>query len=163
MAETCAKCRTPLDEQEQCVTCAAEAEGLTLVGRSGFAQAREMMTLLEDQGVEAEMEKVPPSSKEEHHHPKWNLYVPAADAEKAGAFLKRDWADLLADPAAAAAAARGEAALDLDAGGEIDCPACGHRFAVSAQQADCPECGLSLGVGEGVPGEGREGGGGERA
>jgi len=163
MAETCAKCRTPLDEQGQCVTCAAEGEGLKLAGRSGFAQVREMMTLLEEQGVEAEMEKVPPATKEEQHHPKWNLYVPAADVEKADAFLKRDWAALLADPEAAAAAARGEAEVDLDKGGEIDCPACGHHFTVSAELSDCPECGLSLGVGEGVPGEDREGGGGERA
>jgi hypothetical protein len=157
MAETCAKCRTPLDEQGLCVTCAAEAEGLKLVGRSGFPQVRELMTLLEEQGVGAEMEKVPPATREEQHHPKWNLYVPVADVERAGAFLKRDWAELLADPEAAAAAARGEAAVDLDAGGEIDCPACGHRFAVSADRSDCPECGLSLGVGDGVPGAGEEG------
>jgi hypothetical protein len=162
MGETCSKCRTPLDEQGACVTCAAEAEGLRLVGRSGFAQAREMMTLLVEQGVGAEMEQVPPATKEERHHPRWNLYVPAADLERAAAFLKRDWAELLADPEAAAAAARGEAEVDLDAGGEIDCPACGHRFTASVAQAECPECGLSLGVGEGVPGEAREDDGGGR-
>jgi hypothetical protein len=163
MGQACARCRTPLDEQAQCITCAAEAEGLKLVGRSGFAQVREMMTLLEEQGVGAEMEKVPPATREERQHPRWNLYVPAGDVEKAAAFLKRDWAELLADPEAAAAAARGEAEVNLDQGGEIDCPACGHRFTASVEQADCPECGLSLGVGDGVPGEGREGGEGERA
>ena len=47
---------------------------------------------------------------------------------------------------ALAAAARGLKGVDLDAGGEIDCPACGHRFAASAEQPECPDCGLSLGA-----------------
>jgi hypothetical protein len=153
MAATCPTCSTPLDEAGGCVTCAAVAEGLAPLARSGFAQVREMMTLLEGQGLGAEMEQVPPASKEEQHHPRWNLYIPAAEVEAARAFLRRDWATLLQGGEAAAAAERGAAALDLDAGGEIGCPACGHRFTVSAAQPDCPECGLSLGVGDGVPGE----------
>jgi len=158
MAGTCAKCKTPLDEQGQCITCAAEAEGLKFAVRSGYAQVRELMALLEEQGVAAEMEKVPPISKQEAHHPLWNLYVPAADVDKAAAFLQRDWAALLSDPAAAAAAARGAEGVDLDAGGEIACPACGHRFTGSAEQAECPECGLGLGAaGDGVPASGRDG------
>jgi uncharacterized Zn finger protein (UPF0148 family) len=155
MVQTCPTCATPLDDQGGCVTCAAEAEGLKLVSRNGYAQVREMMTLLEEQGLAAEMEKVPPTTKEERHHPRWNLYVPGAQLDQALAFLRQDWAALLEDPAAAVAAARGAAAVDLDAGGPIECPACGHAFTVSAAQPDCPECGLSLGVGEdAVPGEG---------
>ncbi len=154
MATTCPKCATPLDEAGGCVTCAAVAEGLAPLARSGFAQVREMMTLLEEQGLGAEMEQVPGLTKQDRHHPKWNLYVPAGEVEAAKAFLRRDWATLLEGGEAAAAAERGEAALDLDAGGEIDCPACGHRFAVSVAQPDCPECGLSLGPDGGpVPGE----------
>ncbi len=154
MATTCPKCATPLDEAGGCVTCAAVAEGLAPLARSGFAQVREMMTLLEEQGLGAEMEQVPGLTKQDRHHPKWNLYVPAGEVEAAKAFLRRDWATLLEGGEAAAAAERGEAALDLDAGGEIDCPACGHRFAVSVAQPDCPECGLSLGPDGGpLPGE----------
>jgi uncharacterized Zn finger protein (UPF0148 family) len=157
MVATCPKCSTPLDERGACVSCAAEGEGLALLARSGYAQIREMQTLLEEQGVGAEIEKVPPSTKEEAHHPKWNLYAPAGQLGAAVAFLRKDWAALLDDPAAAAAAARGAAPLDLDAGGEIDCPACGHHFTISREAADCPECGLSLGVGgEAVPGEAEE-------
>jgi uncharacterized Zn finger protein (UPF0148 family) len=154
MVRTCPKCATPLDEGGGCVTCAAEAEGLAPLTRGGYAQIREMQTLLEEHGVGAEIEKVPPASKEEAHHPKWNLYAPVGQLEAARAFLRKDWAAMLGDPGAAAAAARGDAAVDLDAGGVIACPACGHRFTVSAAAPDCPECGLSLGVGgDPVPGE----------
>lgn len=155
MASTCPKCATPLDDGGGCVTCAAVAEGLAPLARSGFAQVREMMTLLEGQGLGPEMEQVPGLTKQDQHHPKWNLYVPAGEVEAARAFLRRDWATLLDGGDAAAAAERGAAAVDLDAGGEISCPACGHRFTISAAAPDCPECGLSLGAGgDSVPGEG---------
>jgi DNA-directed RNA polymerase subunit RPC12/RpoP len=36
--------------------------------------------------------------------------------------------------------------VDLDAGGEIECPACGHRFTPAGPAAECPDCGLSLGA-----------------
>jgi uncharacterized Zn finger protein (UPF0148 family) len=157
MAKTCPTCATPLDEAGGCVTCAAVAEGLTPLARSGFPQVREMMTLLEAQGLDAEMEQVPATTKEERQHPRWNLYVPAAQVPDAKTFLLKDWATLLEGGEAAAAAERGASALDLDAGGEIACPACGHRCTVSAAAADCPECGLALGVaGDPVPGEGEE-------
>lgn len=153
MVTTCPVCATPLEEAAGCVTCAAVEEGFAPLARSGYAQVREMMTLLEGQGLAAEMEKVPPATKEEAHHPKWNLYVPKGEAEAALAFLRRDWAALLEDPEAVAAAARGAAGVDLDGGGEIACPACGHRF-VPGASAECPDCGLSLGAsGEPVPGE----------
>lgn len=154
MVSTCPTCATPFDEAGGCITCAAKGEGLVLLARNGYAQIREVMTLLEGQGLSAEMEKVPPATKEEAHHPKWNLYVPEAEVAAAGTFLKQDWARLLGDGDAAEAAARGAAPVDLDAGGEVACPACGHRFTISAAQPDCPECGLSLGAGgESVPGE----------
>lgn len=158
MATTCPTCATPLDEAGGCVTCAAVAEGLAPLARSGYAQIREMMNLLEEQGLAPEMEQVPASTKEERHHPRWNLYVPTAELDGARAFLRRDWANLLEGDDAAQAAARGAAEVDLDAGGEIACPACGHRFTASAAAPDCPECGLSLGAGrDAVPGEGEEG------
>jgi DNA-directed RNA polymerase subunit RPC12/RpoP len=70
--------------------------------------------------------------------------------------MRKDWSALLEGGEAHAAAERGAAAVDLDAGGEIACPACGHRFTISAAAPVCPECGLSLGVGDAVPGEGEE-------
>jgi hypothetical protein len=155
MVPTCPRCATPLDEAGECVTCTASAEGLHLLSRAPYAQVRELQVLLEDHGILAEIEKVPPARPEEKVQPVWNLYAPEASLEPALAFLKKDWAELLLDPAAAVAAARGAAAVDLDAGGEVECPACGHRFAASADQADCPECGLSLGVGEGAAEEER--------
>lgn len=162
MATTCPTCATPLDEAGGCVTCAAVAEGLAPLARSGFAQVREMMNLLEEQGLGPEMEQVPAATKEERHHPRWNLYVPVGELEAARTFLRRDWATLLGDDAAAAAAERGAAEVNLDTGGEIACPACGHRFTVSRAAPDCPECGLSLGAGgDAVPGEAE--GEGERA
>jgi len=144
-----------MDEGAACVTCAAMVEGLRLLFRGDYPQVRELMALLEEQGLAAEMEKVPGATPQERHHPKWNLYVPEAEVEPARAFLGRDWSALLGDASAHAAAARGAAGVDLDQGGEIACPACGHRFAASATRAECPECGLSLGV-PGEPAAGEE-------
>ena len=147
MAGLCEKCATALDEQGACVTCGADAEGLKLLIRSGYASVREMMTLLEQAGLGAEMEKVPPARPEEKLRPLWNLYVPADQTARAIEFLRKDWAELLEAPEAQAAAARGQAGIDLDAGGEIACPACGHAFTPPAGgAAECPECGLALGA-----------------
>lgn len=148
MAELCETCSTPLDDERRCVSCDAEAEGLKVLIRSGYASVREMMTRLEEQKLAPEMEKVPPRRPEERAHPLWNLYVPRENAEQAVAFLRQDWSDLLDDPNAAAAARRGQDGIDLDAGGDVDCPACGHRFALPAggRAVECPECGLGLGA-----------------
>ncbi|HYG67905.1 MAG TPA: hypothetical protein VD838_09605, partial [Anaeromyxobacteraceae bacterium] len=107
MAELCEKCSTPLDDGRRCVTCDAEAEGLKLVVRSGYASIRELMTLLEEQKLAPEIEQVPPGRPEERARPLWNLYVPVEQAEQAAAFLRKDWAELLEDPDAALAARRG--------------------------------------------------------
>lgn len=146
MAQLCERCSTPLDDSRECVTCSAEGEGLKVLTRSGFASVREMMTLLEEQGLAPEMEKVPPTRPEEKAHPLWNLYVPEDQVPTAVDFLRKDWSELLGEPDAAAAAARGQAGIDLDAGGEVTCPACGQVFALTSKQAECPECGLALGV-----------------
>lgn len=147
MAGQCERCgSTPLDEAGRCVTCEADAEGLKLLTRSGFASVREMMSYLETQGLAPEMEKVPPAREQEKHHPLWNLYVPEAEVPRAAELLRKDWADLLEAPEAVAAAARGQAGIDLDAGGAVSCPACGHTFTPSGPEAECPECGLSLGA-----------------
>jgi hypothetical protein len=146
MAGVCEKCATALDEQGACVTCGAEAEGLRFLIRSGYASVREMMLLLEQEGLAAEMEQVPPARPEEKAHPLWNLYVPADQVEPARKFLTKDWAELLDAPGARQAAERGLAGVDLDAGGEIACPACGHAFTPSGGAAECPECGLALGA-----------------
>jgi hypothetical protein len=146
MAQLCEKCATPLDDAGACVTCAAETEGLKQVIRSGYASVREMMGLLEGEGLAPEMEKVPPARPEERAHPLWNLYVPEQEVPRAVEFLRRDWAELLAYPEAAAAAARGQEGIDVDAGGEVTCPACGHRFVLPSGAVECPECGLGLGA-----------------
>jgi hypothetical protein len=143
----CEKCATTLDDRGACVTCEAEGEGLRIVTRSGYASVREMMSLLEGEGLAPEMEKVPAQRPQEVAHPLWNLYVPEEEVPRAVEFLRKDWSDLLADPEAAAAAARGLQGIDVDAGGEVTCPACGHRFALpSGEDAECPECGLGLGA-----------------
>ncbi len=151
MAGFCEKCSaaqraTPLDDAGRCVTCEAEAEGLKVLTRSGFASVREMMSYLETKGLAPEMEKVPPAREQEKHHPLWNLYVPDAEVPRAAELLRKDWADLLEAPDAQAAAARGQEGIDLDKGGEVSCPACGHTFTVSGAEAECPECGLALGA-----------------
>ncbi len=154
-ARVCAKCNTPLDGAGACVTCAAEAEGLRLLSRSGYASVREMMELLEDQELSPEIEQVPPRRPEERTHPLWNLYVPEAELARAAEFLRSDWADLLRDAQAMAAAERGQRGVDLDQGGEIECPACGHRFVAAAGSAECPDCGLALDApAEAAPDEG---------
>lgn len=144
--QACKTCNTPLDEQGACVTCDAAAEGLALLLRSGYASVKEMMELLEEEGFAPEVEQVPPRREEERAHPLWNLYVPKGDAERAVTFLRRDWSDLLDDPGAAAAAERGIKGVDLDEGGEVECPACGHRFLIDPASPECPDCGLSLGA-----------------
>jgi hypothetical protein len=147
MAGLCEKCRaTPLDGAGRCVTCDADAEGLKLLTRSGYASVREMMAYLETQGLAPEMEKVPPAREQEVAHPLWNLYVPEAEVPGAAELLKKDWAELLEAPDALAAAARGQEGIDLDKGGEVSCPACGHAFTLSGRDAECPECGLALGA-----------------
>ena len=126
MPQFCEKCATPLDDAGRCVTCDAEAEGLALVTRSGYASVREMMSLLEVEGLGPEMEKVPPARPEERAHPLWNLYVPRDAAPRALEFLRKDWAELLDDPEAAAAAARGQAGSISTRAATSTCPACGH-------------------------------------
>ena len=143
---TCDTCNTPLDGSGQCVTCRAGGQGLVQLSRSGYASVREMMELLEEQDLSPEIEQVPPRRAEERAHPLWNIYVPEAEARRAVEFLQRDWAELLGNPDAARAAERGRQGVDLDAGGEIECPACGHRFLLTRAQAECPDCGLALGA-----------------
>ncbi|HSN91404.1 MAG TPA: hypothetical protein VLS93_09260 [Anaeromyxobacteraceae bacterium] len=146
MARVCESCTTPLDEAGRCVTCDARAEGLRLVTRSGFAPVRETMAMLETEGLSPAMEKVPPGRPEDVHHPLWNLYVREEEVPRAAELLGKDWAELLGGGEAAAAAARGQAGIDLDAGVEAACPACGHAFVPTRTAPECPECGLSLGA-----------------
>jgi len=143
---TCTKCNTPLDASSQCVTCAAEREGLKLLSRSGYASVKEMMEILEAEGLTPEMEQVPPRRPEEKAHPLWNLYAPEGEATAASEVLRRDWSHLLGEPGAVTAAERGMRGVDLDVGGEIECPACGHPFTATAGAAECPDCGLVLGA-----------------
>ncbi len=143
---SCTKCNTPLDASGGCVTCDAEREGLRLLSRSGYASVKEMMELLEQRKFAPEIEQVPPRRPEERAHPLWNLYVPEREAPGAMEFLRQDWAELLEQPDAVAAAERGRRGVDLDAGGEIECPACGHRFVAASARVECPDCGLSLGA-----------------
>jgi uncharacterized Zn finger protein (UPF0148 family) len=144
---SCDKCNTPLDGARGCVTCSAQARGLALLSRTGYASVREMLDVLEAGGVAAEIEQVPPRRPEERAHPLWNLYAPEPQVAEAGALLRRDWSELLeGGEEAARAAERGQRGVDLDAGGEIECPACGHRFVASAGAAECPDCGLALGA-----------------
>jgi rubrerythrin len=148
MAEvrTCDTCNTPLDAEGACVTCRAVGQGLVPLSRSGYASVREMLELLEEQDLAAEIEQVPPRRPEEAARPLWNLYIPKDQLAQAQAFLRKDWAELLEQPEAAEAAERGLTGVDLDAGGEITCPACGHRFVAVPGKSDCPDCGLSLGA-----------------
>jgi uncharacterized protein (UPF0212 family) len=142
----CPKCNTPLDAAGACVTCAAMGEGLKLLSRSGYASVKEMMEALEGEGLSPGMEQVPAGRPEQKQHPLWNLYVPVAEVEAAQTALRAEWADLLGEPGAREAADRGLRGVDLDAGGEIECPACGHKFTPAGSAAECPDCGLALGA-----------------
>jgi DNA-directed RNA polymerase subunit RPC12/RpoP len=105
-----------------------------------------MMALLEAEGLSPGMEQVPGRRPQEKQHPLWNLYVPEAEVAAAALALQVDWAHLLGEAGAREAADRGLRGVDLDAGGEIECPACGHRFTPAGAAAECPDCGLSLGA-----------------
>ena len=144
--QTCATCGTPLNREGACVTCAATAEGLVLINRADYASVREAMARLQEGGLGPQMERVPPLNENEAVQPRWNLYVPGAEFEQAGQVLGKDWRDLLPDEVAMEAAQRGAAAVDLDSGAEISCPACGHRFTPEGAATECPECGLGLGA-----------------
>ena len=146
MARTCEKCNTPLDDEGACVTCDAAAEGLKLLVRSGYASVREMNNALEAAGLSPEMEEVPAGRPEEKARPLWNLYADEKEAEAAVGVLRKHWVELLDNPEAAAAAQRGMVGVDLDKGGEIECPACGHKFVLDPSKPECPECGLGLGA-----------------
>jgi hypothetical protein len=125
---TCPKCNTPLDSERSCVTCAAEADGLKLISRSGYVSVKEMKDLLEGEGLSPAIEQVPPRRPEEKLHPLWNLYVPEAEVDRAAEALQQDWAHLIGGPEGMAAAARGLKGVDLDAGGEVvRGVACRHR------------------------------------
>ena len=142
----CPKCNTPLDPAGPSVTCAAEGEGLKVLSRSGFASIKEMMAVLEGEGLSPGMEQLPVGRPEQKQHPLWNLYVPVAEVAAAEAALRAQWAHLLGEDGAREAAERGLKGVDLDAGGEIECPACGHKFTPAGSAADCPDCGLALGA-----------------
>lgn len=144
--EKCPTCSTPLDPGGRCVTCAAVAEGLVPLERLDFATIREALTMLQEAGVGAHMEQVPPANEQEKRQPRWNLYVAREEGEKAAKLLHGDWRSLLADDAALEAARRGAVGVDLDAGGEITCPACGHTFRPEGEAVECPDCGLGLGA-----------------
>lgn len=144
----CPTCATPVAAGGKCVTCAAVADGLVLLVRLDYANVLELRNQLEEAGLAPEMEQVPPADERERHHPRWNLYVPAAESDPARAILGSDWKRLLGDEAAVEAARRGAAGVDLDAGGEITCPACGHVFAGGPGITECPDCGLGLGAPE---------------
>lgn len=144
--KVCEKCNTPLEPDGRCVTCAAAEEGLVTLTRSGYVAVREMVDRLEEAKLHPEIEKVPPRREEEKKSPLWNLYAPEEEVQAAVEILRKDWAELLADPDAQAAAQRGAKEQDLDAGGELECPACGTRFKAADATATCPECGLVLGV-----------------
>jgi hypothetical protein len=144
----CPTCSTAVPAGETCVTCAAAAEGLALLVRQDYAMVVELRNQLEEAGLAPEMERLPPADERERHHPRWNLYVPEAEVPRARTVLGSDWARLLEDEAALEAARRGAAGVDLDAGGEITCPACGHVFAAGPDVRECPDCGLGLGAPE---------------
>lgn len=146
--ERCPTCKTPLDDAGKCLTCAAKAEGMALLMRNSYDRVRELMDLLADSQFAPQMERVPPGDEHEKKVPLWNLYVPAEEADAASKALGSDWKRLIDDEAALEAARRGAEGVDLDAGGEIACPACGHRFTVTPGLAECPDCGLGLGAGE---------------
>lgn len=143
---TCPTCSTPLDDGGRCGVCEAKAQGYALVRQADYATVRELMALLEEAGIDAEMERRPPASEQEVHRPIWNLYVSQAQLPQARQFLGQDWTSLLGDEAALEAARRGAEGVDLDAGGEISCPACGHVFTAQGSATECPDCGLGLGV-----------------
>ncbi|HVO19208.1 MAG TPA: hypothetical protein VMU15_08130 [Anaeromyxobacter sp.] len=149
--QRCPTCSTPLDPEGRCVTCAAAAEGMALLVRLDYASVREMMGTLEEAGLSPAMERVPSANEQEAQAPRWNLYVARGEAEQAAGLLGQDWRSLLGDDAAVEAARRGVDGVDLDAGGEVTCPACGHAFVPRGGAVECPDCGLSLGA----PDEGR--------
>jgi uncharacterized Zn-finger protein len=128
------------------VTCEAEAEGLRRVAIETFDVARRMQEHLDAAGVEAHVERVPPARPEERHHPRWNVYVPADAVPAAAEALRERWGLSVDAPGAEEAAARGREQIDVDAGGEVTCPACGHRFTLPPGGGECPDCGLALGV-----------------
>jgi len=144
--EKCPTCSTPLDPGGRCVTCAAVSDGLVPLERRDYAGIREMLGILEEAGVGAQMERVPPASEQEQLAPRWNLYVAREDGEKAARLLHGDWRSLLGGEDALEAARRGAHGVDLDAGGEITCPACGHTFVPAGEVVECPDCGLGLGA-----------------
>jgi len=144
--ERCPTCSTPLEDDGKCVTCVAAADGLLPLTRSDYASVREMKALLEADGLSPQMERVPPANEREQMQPVWNLYVPGEEAERAHQVLGGDWKSLLEGDAALEAALRGSQGVDLDAGAEITCPACGHAFVPGGGEVECPECGLGLGA-----------------
>jgi len=146
--EKCPTCSTPVDPGGKCVTCAAVADGLVVMERLDYSSTREMMSLLEEAGLSPQMERVPPAGEQEQRQPRWNLYLPREEAEHGAKLLHRDWRSLLGDDEALEAARRGAMGVDLDAGGEITCPACGHTFIPGGPVVECPDCGLALGAPE---------------
>jgi hypothetical protein len=144
--QKCPTCSTPLDAEGRCITCAAATEGYVALERLDYASVRELMTLLQGGGLSPQMERVPAATEQELHHPRWNLYLPREEVEQGAKLLHRDWRSMLGDDAAVEAARRGAMGLDLDAGGEITCPACGHTFLPQGAVFECPDCGLGLGA-----------------
>ena len=119
---SCPTCNTPLDGDGVCVTCRAMSQGLIPLTRSGYAEVRKMMDLLEAEGLAPQIEQVPPRRPEERAHPHWNVYVPEKEATRASELLRSDWAELLADLDAARAAERGIRGVESRRGGRDRMP-----------------------------------------
>jgi hypothetical protein len=111
-----------------------------------------MLDLLEGAGVDAQLDRIP-ARPDDRSPALWNLYAPIDQLDRARDFLRQDWSGLLATDDAVKAAERGARGVDIDAGGEIECPACGHRFVLVRESPECPDCGLGLGApSDGAPG-----------
>ena len=123
---------------------AAVAEGQALVvARGGYDAARRMQDALAYRRVPSVIVGVPDTAGDGGVYAAYEVVVHPDAADDARSALMADFQEMLTAEGLDGESA--DAVIDLDAGEDVTCPACGTTFSL-AETAECPECGLYLGV-----------------
>ncbi|MGI5862506.1 MAG: hypothetical protein ACOX6T_10680 [Myxococcales bacterium] len=113
------------------------------IARASYAEACQMVELLQSRGVDAMVSGDPSSCGKGGHCAHFLVSVLPEDVRAAAAVLQDEFRKLV-DANEECQGANPDAVVDFDAEGAHACPACGTTF--EGTKDECPECGLFLGA-----------------
>lgn len=149
--EECATCGVPLvaeipqgpvETTPEGARLYIEARKQVLVTQSTLDPCREVRDYLLEAGVPALVVAADEDDAMDQAavHTRYNVVIAEDDVERAREALAGRQQDLMENEGLSG----GDAAVQLEAGAQVTCPACGAVFVVNGEE--CPECGLFLGV-----------------